>query len=78
MWSTFLIWLLAVVLATAGLAGLVLPALPGPPLLFAGRRDLRAASRAGIGATVGLLLGTAVKTALGFAMLGIFLVMRVL
>ena len=30
------LWLLAVVLVVAGLAGVVLPALPGVPLLFAG------------------------------------------
>jgi uncharacterized protein len=154
-----LIWTLAVVLVIAGFAGLVLPALPGPPLLFAGllaaawaedfanvgpgtltvlgvlavlavladfaagalgakrygaspravagaaigaivgiffgipgivlgpllgallgeltaRADLEAASRAGIGATVGLLLGTAAKLALGFAMIGLFLIVR--
>jgi hypothetical protein len=156
---TALIWALAAVLVVAGVAGLVLPALPGPPLLFAGlfaaawaegfahvgprtltvlgilallavladfaagalgakrygaspravagaaigavvglffglpgivlgpllgalvgeltaRADLEAASRAGIGATVGLLLGTAAKLALGFAMIGLFLIVR--
>jgi len=31
-----LLWILAVLLAAAGLAGLVLPALPGAPLLFLG------------------------------------------
>ncbi|HUG98253.1 MAG TPA: DUF456 domain-containing protein [Gammaproteobacteria bacterium] len=154
-----LIWILAAVLVVAGLAGLVLPALPGPLLLFAGllvaawaenfahvgtatlialgvmaalasladfvagalgarrygasprsvagaalgaivglffglpglllgpfagallgelsaRRDLLAASRAGWGATLGLILGTAAKVALGFAMVGLFLVVR--
>jgi uncharacterized protein len=154
-----LIWVLAVLLVVAGLAGLVLPALPGPALLFAGllmaawaegfthvgtttlvllgvmaaiasladfvagafgarrygassrsvagaavgavvglffglpglllgpfagallgelsaRRDLYAAGRAGWGATLGLLLGTAAKVALGFAMIGVFLAVR--
>ena len=33
---TLLLWSLAVILVLAGLAGLVLPALPGPPLLFLG------------------------------------------
>ena len=33
---TVLLWVLAVVLVLAGLAGMVLPALPGAPLLFAG------------------------------------------
>lgn len=39
-------------------------------------REIAAVSRAGWGATIGLLLGTAVKLALGFTMLGIFVVMR--
>jgi hypothetical protein len=156
---TILIWTLAAVLIVAGLAGLVLPALPGPPLLFAGllaaawaedfmyvgtgtlvvlgimavlcfladlaasaygarrygssRRaavgaavgavvgiffglpglvlgpflgailgeltkngGIAAASRAGWGATIGLLIGTAAKLALGFAMIGVFLIAR--
>ncbi len=30
------LWLLVVVLVVAGIAGLLLPALPGPPVLFAG------------------------------------------
>lgn len=34
--TTILIWLLAVVLMLVGLAGLVLPAIPGAPVLFAG------------------------------------------
>ena len=35
--TTILVWLLAVTLILAGVAGLVLPALPGPALLFAGQ-----------------------------------------
>ncbi len=31
-----LVWVMAVVLIGIGLGGLVLPALPGPPILFAG------------------------------------------
>jgi uncharacterized protein YqgC (DUF456 family) len=34
--TTVLLWVLAAVLVLAGLAGLLLPALPGTPLLFAG------------------------------------------
>jgi uncharacterized protein YqgC (DUF456 family) len=34
--TTVLLWLLATVMVLAGLLGLLLPALPGPPLLFAG------------------------------------------
>jgi uncharacterized protein len=43
---------------------------------FSVSRELVAAGRAGWGATVGLLLGTAVKLSLAFTMLGIFIVMR--
>ena len=42
------------------------------------RDDLRAARRAGIGATVGLLLGTAAKMAIAFGMVGFFLFARFL
>ncbi|HEX7080070.1 MAG TPA: DUF456 family protein [Gammaproteobacteria bacterium] len=159
MLTTTLLWLLAVVLIVGGLAGLVLPALPGPVLLFAGfvvgawaedfqyigagtlvllgvlavlafvldfiagslgatrygasrraalgaaigaivgiffgligvligpfigavlgelsaDKDLTEAGRAGFGATLGMLLGAAAKLALGFAMVGVFVVMR--
>ncbi len=41
-----------------------------------GRRSLAEAGRAGFGATLGLVIGAAVKMALAFAMLGIFLVVR--
>jgi hypothetical protein len=158
---TVLLWLLAALLVLTGLAGMVLPALPGAPLLFLGlvaaawaedfayvgwgtltvlgglailtyvvdlaagafgarrfgasgravagaalgtlvglffglfgillgpflgavageltlNRDLRAAGSAGIGATLGLALGAAAKIALAFAMLGIFLAVRLL
>ncbi len=34
--SSILLWVVAIVLTVAGLAGLVLPALPGAPVLFAG------------------------------------------
>lgn len=43
-----------------------------------GHRDLHRAGRAGIGATLGLALGAAAKIALAFAMLGIFLAVRLL
>lgn len=158
---TILLWILAVVLVLAGLAGLVLPALPGPVLLFAGllaaaaaegfafvgtktlvtlaviaglamladfvagalgakrygasprsvagaaigavigiffgllglllgpflgallgeiaeRKGWVHASRAGWGATLGLIIGTAAKIALGFTMIGLFLLVRFL
>jgi hypothetical protein len=40
------------------------------------RSDLRTASRAGIGAVIGLAVGTAAKMALAFAMIGLFLAVR--
>ena len=159
--TTVLLWGLALALIAIGVVGLVLPALPGPPLLFAGllvaawidgfayvgagtltgigimaalawladilagafgarrygasgrsvlgaaigalvglpfgvagfllgpfigaalgelstRRGLSAAGRAGWGATLGLVLGTAAKLALGCAMLGWFVLARFL
>jgi uncharacterized protein YqgC (DUF456 family) len=39
-------------------------------------RDLRAAGRAGVGATIGLVIGVAAKLTLAFAMIGIFILMR--
>jgi uncharacterized protein YqgC (DUF456 family) len=156
-----LLWALVVLLVIAGIAGLLLPALPGPPILFAGllvgawidefsyvgaitltllalmaaltyavdfaasalgasrfgaspravwgaligtlvgitfgligilvgpfigaligelsaRRSLGEASRAGIGATLGLVIGAAIKLTLAFAMVGTFLLARFL
>jgi len=155
------LWLLGVALVAVGIAGMLVPALPGPPLLFAGlviaawaedfqyvgygtltllavmsllayfvdfisgalgakhfgassksaigaaigavvgiffglpgillgpfigavlgelteHEDLKIAGRAGVGATVGLLLGTAAKMAIAFAMIGVFLFARFL
>ncbi len=155
------LWLLAAILVAFGIAGMLLPAMPGAPLVFAGfviaawaedfeyvgygslavlalmslltylvdfisgalgakhfgasskaaigaaigafvgiffglpgillgpfigavlgelteRDDLHAAGRAGIGATVGLLLGTAAKMAIAFGMVGFFLFVRFL
>lgn len=161
MTNSIILWVIALALIIAGFAGLVLPALPGAPLLFAGlfvaawaddfvyvgvktlvvlgimatlsyvlefaasalgarrfgatrraitgaaigtvvglffglpgillgpflgavvgeltaQRDLRAAARSGVGAFLGLLLAIAGKLALGFAMLGLFLLVRFL
>jgi uncharacterized protein YqgC (DUF456 family) len=165
-WSVFIetviaLWLLGAALVAIGIAGMLLPALPGPPIMFAGfvvaawaedfeqvgygtlvvlaimsllayladfisgalgakhfgassksaigaaigavvgiffglpgillgpfigavlgelteHDDLQVAGRAGVGATVGLLLGTAAKMAIAFAMVGIFLFARFL
>ena len=41
-------------------------------------QGLRAAGRAGIGATIGLVIGVAAKLALAFAMVGIFILMRLM
>jgi uncharacterized protein YqgC (DUF456 family) len=40
------------------------------------RRDLKTAGRAGLGASLGLALGASAKLALGFGMIGIFLLAR--
>jgi len=155
------LWILAGLLMVAGILGIVLPALPGVPLLFAGlllaawvdgfryvgigtmvfigvlgllsfgadflaglagvkrfggskraiagaalggavgiffgfpgillgpfagavigeltlRRDVKQAGKAGVGATIGFLVGTALKLGLAFSMLGIFLLARFL
>lgn len=42
------------------------------------KNDINAAGRAGIGAWLGLLLGVAVKAALGFVMIGVFIIARFL
>jgi uncharacterized protein len=156
---TILLWILAAVLVTVGMAGLFLPAIPGAVVLFAGlamaawaddfayvgvktltalgvlalltypadfiasafgakrygaspravsgavigavvgiffglpgilvgpffgavvgelltQRHLGKAGRAGLGATLGLVLGVAAKLALAFSMLGIFIIVR--
>ncbi|MEZ4484512.1 MAG: DUF456 domain-containing protein [Syntrophotaleaceae bacterium] len=60
-----------------GIPGLLLgPFLGAVAGELTARADLQAASRAGIGAFLGLVLGTAAKMALGFAMVGIFLAVR--
>jgi uncharacterized protein YqgC (DUF456 family) len=42
------------------------------------QRELREAGRAGVGATLGLVLGVAFKLALAFSMLGLFAMARLL
>lgn len=159
--SAFLLWLLAITLIAAGIVGLLLPALPGIVLVFAGlvvaawaedftyvgqgtlvvllllclfgygidflagalgasrygaskysvigaatgaiagmffgfpgiilgpfigavagelcvRRDIQAAGRAGFGAWIGLVAGTAAKIAITFVMIGVFVLARFL
>jgi uncharacterized protein YqgC (DUF456 family) len=60
-----------------GIPGVLLGPFIGAVLCeFSVRPDVRAAGMAGFGATLGLALGAAAKLALGFAMVGIFLIVR--
>ncbi|MCG5512716.1 DUF456 domain-containing protein [Ectothiorhodospira shaposhnikovii] len=62
-----------------GLIGLLLGPFLGAVLgELSARRDLVAAGRAGWGATLGLILGTAAKLALGITMVALFLAVRFL
>lgn len=159
--SVILLWILALVLVLIGFAGLVLPALPGIPMIYAGlvlaawaedfahvgwitltilgllalvsygidfaatalgakkfgaspraiwgaaagtligiffglpgiiigpfagaliaelthKNDMQAATKAGVGATLGLLFGAILKIALAFTMIGVFVVARLI
>jgi hypothetical protein len=159
--TVILLWILAVILVLTGFAGLLLPALPGIPLIYAGlfvaawaedftfvgwitllilgllaaisyfvdlaatalgakklgaspraiwgaaagtligiffglpgiiigpfagalvaelthKNDMQAATRAGVGATLGLLFGAILKIALAFTMIGVFVVARLI
>ncbi len=60
-----------------GLIGIVIGPFVGAGIgeLSTGK-DLRAAGRAGIGATIGMVIGVAAKLTLAFAMIGMFLLMR--
>lgn len=60
-----------------GLVGVVLGPFVGAAIgELTDRRSLKEAGRSGIGATLGLLIGTVAKLALGFTMLGVFAAMR--
>ncbi len=60
-----------------GIAGVLLGPFIGSVLgELSVRSDVRAAGMAGFGATLGLALGAAAKLAIGFGMIGIFLVVR--
>ncbi len=60
-----------------GLVGVLLGPLVGACLAeFSVVRDVRRAGRAGLGASLGLLMGAVVKMALAFSMLGVFAVSR--
>jgi uncharacterized protein YqgC (DUF456 family) len=62
-----------------GLPGIILGPFLGAVIgELTARRELHVAARAGVGAFVGLLLATAGKLALGFAMVGLFLLVRFL
>jgi uncharacterized protein YqgC (DUF456 family) len=57
-----------------GLPGIVIgPFVGALAVEYIAMRDMRAATRAGLGAWLGLLLGTAAKLGIVFAMLGIFI-----
>ena len=117
-WFAVICWLSAVSLIIAGLAGTVIPAIPGLPLIAAGgaligwaggfeliigtfvgvfmgglvgifimplvgafigefwaKRDYLHAGRVGVATWIGMVVGTAVKIALAFTMLGLMIVM---
>lgn len=60
-----------------GLAGVLLGPFLGAVIgQFSTQRHLGEAGRAGFGATVGIVLGTAAKLAIAFTMLGIFAIAR--
>lgn len=60
-----------------GLVGVLLGPFLGAVIgEFSAQRHLGQAGRAGFGATVGIVLGTAAKLALAFTMLGIFAIVR--
>lgn len=60
-----------------GLIGVLIGPFVGAVLgEISAQKDLRSAGRAGFGATLGMVIGAAAKLALGFAMLGVFVVMR--
>ncbi len=62
-----------------GFAGILLgPFLGAVAGEFSQRASLRAATQAGLGATLGLLFGALLKVALAFAMLGVFVLDRLL
>ena len=62
-----------------GLVGIVLGPFVGAVIgEFSRKSSLRAAAHAGVGATLGLLFGVLLKIALAFAMLGVFLLDRLL
>jgi len=62
-----------------GLPGLVLGPFLGAVIgEFSGKASLKAAAHAGVGATLGLLFGALLKIALAFAMVGVFVLDRVL
>lgn len=62
-----------------GIPGIVLGPFAGAVLgELSGQRRLQEAGRAGVGASLGLVLGAAAKLALAFSMLGIFAAVRIL
>jgi len=67
--TTLLLWLLAVTLILAGLAGAILPAIPGVPLVFAGLwlgAWIDDYARVSVGTVIGLGVLAAVAMAMDF------------
>ena len=62
-----------------GLLGILLGPFVGAVVgEFSGKASLKAATHAGVGATLGLLFGALLKIALSFAMIGVFVLARLL
>jgi uncharacterized protein YqgC (DUF456 family) len=62
-----------------GLLGILLGPFVGAVVgEFSGKASLKAAAHAGVGATLGLLFGALLKIALAFAMIGVFVLARLL
>lgn len=62
-----------------GLIGLIIGPFAGALVAeFTHKNDMQAATRAGIGATLGLLFGAVLKIALAFTMLGVYVTARLI
>ena len=62
-----------------GFAGIILGPFIGAVLgQLSAKSDIQTAGIAGVGAWIGLILGTAVKMALGFTMIGVYVMVRFL
>ncbi|TMA33260.1 MAG: DUF456 domain-containing protein [Deltaproteobacteria bacterium] len=82
-----LLWIAATLLVALGVAGVVVPGLPGIPLVlgpfagavigeFSARGSLARAGRVGVATWLGMLLGGAAKLALVISMIAVFALRR--